>query len=249
VILWFEWRFIKAWVSALGGALAAAATVYLVWVQLHPDDGDRGWELTAIIVSGGIAMVSAFIRPLRVYATHRFDSKREKVAVALRGLAWSVNEATGGQIPVQPLGASAYLVGGFPGYRWLYRLEHQRVYDTPGPTVGIRWTKGKGIIGQCWETAREMCVDSDRYDQDHGGLTEAEWMALDATTRRKMKHSEYIKMRGKYGTVVCVPMFLGERVLGVVALDAPPGFHDLLKRPDIREKVAGAAGVIGHLLT
>jgi hypothetical protein len=169
-----EWRTVRAWISGLAGVAAAVATAYLVWAQLYPEETERSWEIKSIIVVGTVAISSSLARPLQIYTIERLERQHDKVAAALRGLPWTVHQLTGGAVPVQPIGASAWVVTPWWPFRRLHRIAHERVSDTPGPS-SVRWTKGKGVIGHCWAKGREQVVDSGRFDRTYGDVTKGRW--------------------------------------------------------------------------
>ena len=244
-----DWRVVRAWVSALATILAASGTGYLVWVQLHPESENTRLDWVSILVVGLVAVGTSFARLVRLYTVERFAERQSKVGVALRSLAWAVHYSTNQAVPVQPLGASAFVVVGFGPFKWLRRLAHERVNDSPGETLGVRWTKGKGILGVAWSSGREACVNTGRFDAQHRNCSEGEWNMLGEDDRRRLTYREYRSIEGKYGTVIVVPMIDRERVIGVVALDCPPGHHHRLDNPLVIELVANASSLITNLVT
>lgn len=182
-----------------------------------------------------------------MWTVDRVVTQEKKIATSLRALTWTVAELIPGA-QVRPLGASAFIVAGVPGYRWLHRVGHERVNSVPGPTIGVRWTKGKGIIGQVWMEGREECAGSEAFDAAHSGDNEATWDALDLATRRGLSWAEYQKIKGKYGTVIAVPIVLDQEVVGVVALDTPAGYTPSIATAGVVQAVGDAATTIGYLV-
>ncbi len=241
-------RVVRAWIGAGAGVIAAVATAYLLWVQLHPEAGRRFWEIASITAVGILAIGRSVARPLHLITTERLEARRHKVSAPLRGLPWTVHELTDQRVPVRPLGASAWVVTPWWPFQRLKRIAHERVNETPGPSQ-VRWTKGKGVIGHCWAMGREQTVNTGAFDQAHARCTREEWDRLDVKTRRGMTYKDYRQVRGKYGTVIAVPMFdQQERMIGVVALDSPVGFHEHLSTPSVIEAVGAAAGVVSSLI-
>jgi hypothetical protein len=170
----------------------------------------------------------------------------------MRALAWDVHDASG--IDVKTIGASTWvpsgivLSGGMPR-RKLHRLARERVNDTPVPS-GITWIKGKGVIGRCWRDQREQLHDAERLFVSHGNCSRRDWDALGEDERMGMSHGEFQKIAGKYGTVIAVPLIgRGEKVIGVVALDAPMGTISQLSSPDVTQAIGAAARVVSQLIT
>lgn len=246
-----HWPTVRAWVSAAGGVAAAGATWYLARANLDPGFGNRGGQLIAIAVVGAVGVVSALARPLRVYFMEQYDRHQEKVSKAMRGLPWTVNALT--HIDVKPLGASAWVVRGWTIEGWrprrkLHRLARERVNDMPAPS-GITWTKGKGVIGRCWETGQAEVHDAGSLHARLQDVRRADWDKVPNEDRRRLKYGEYQKIGAKYGTVIVVPILdKHESVIGVVSLDAPPGHHVQLSMPEVLEAVGGAASVVSQLL-
>lgn len=248
-MLLFEWRVVRAWVSAAGGVLAALATIYLGVARENPAWKNRGGEIAALGVVGSIAVISAISRPIRIFAIGAYEKNLHKIEVALRGLAWAVHEHTGAVVPVKPLGASAYKIRGWrDGKKHLYRIARERVTDYPVPS-DIVWTRGKGVIGQCWATSREQICNTDRLFRSITAATEEEWEQVDPDIRMGMTFSDYCQIKGKYGTVIAVPARdANNQLRGVIALDCPPGYHTILKTQGVVEKVNSAANLIGGWL-
>ncbi len=150
---------------------------------------------------------------------------------------------------VRTLGCSAWIVtgGGLRPQR-LCRIGRERVDARPVPS-SIDWTIGKGIIGKCWETGQEQVVDTSVFDREHSAVTRSQWDALDVATRRALSYDEYHRIRFKYGTVIAMPLLRQEKVVGVVALDAPPGVHHRVDHPVIINTVGATAELIMNILT
>ena len=184
------------WFSALVGIVAAVAAGYLVWVQLNPASGFALLEWASILVVGLVAVGSSIARLVRMYTVERFAKRRVQVGGILKSLAWAVHYSTDGRVPVQPLGASAYVVVGFGPFQWLHRLTHERINETPGPTLDIRWTKGKGILGVAWASGRTQCVNTGRFDAQHAQCTMYEWNMIGEAERRGLTYYEYKHVAG-----------------------------------------------------
>ena len=67
--------------------------------------------------------------------------------------------------------------------------------------------------------------------------------------RRGLSYDEYQRIANKYGTVIAMPLLRQEKVIGVVALDAPPGSHRQLCDPVITNTVGATAELIMNILT
>lgn len=242
-----EWRTVRGWVSATGAVIAALATVYLGVIQEHPKWHNDAGQLAAIAVVGAVAVVSAIARPVRIFAIEKYEQNRHSIEVALRGLAWAVHEHTGGVVPVQPLGASAWVIRGI-FHKRLHRVARERVTDYPVPS-DVKWTKGKGVIGTCWDTAREQVRNTHSLYAGLSATSESDWEAVDDDIRMGMSFRDFCQVKGKYGSVIAVPVRdSNNRLRGVVALDSPKGFHTHLKQEGTVARVHSAANLIGGWL-
>jgi hypothetical protein len=250
----------RALASGFGALVAAAAAFYLLWEQKHPD-GHGGWQVACILVTGLIAVLSALVRIVRIYTIDNFEARQARVQNALRALAWGVHDDVQTLAPadgpaeraatdlVRTLGCSVWIVGGAPlGRKELVRIGRERVNRRPVPS-SITWTIDKGIIGTCWRTGQEQVVDTSAYDAAHAHLTRAQWDELTHDERRGLTYDEYRRFVNKYGTVIAMPLLRNETVVGVVALDAPHGWHGRLCHPVVTNTVGATAELIMNILT
>lgn len=122
-----------------------------------------------------------------------------------RAVLLAVHVATG--VPASDLGVSIFLIKGrfLPRLR---RMHSERLLGTPAPSP-IVWTRGKGIIGICWNRGdtRAMCVDlrtlSRRYQSE--APTPEEFPTLQATgLTMGLTCDEFGTMINKYGEVLAV---------------------------------------------
>ena len=44
-------------------------------------------------------------------------------------------------------------------WRWTRHERSAKVRIAPKPSSGVVWTKGKGVIGRCWETRRHQMTN------------------------------------------------------------------------------------------
>lgn len=257
-----SWQQVRLWINALAGAAAALATFYVGYVQNHPDflkqqttganphpvHGDH--RDLALAVVAAVALACAFARPIRALTTARLQQRRERVKAAMRALPFTIEAICPG-VPIRDIGASTWLVRQAGRWSWLSRLSRERFSPLPQAS-NIRWTKGKGVIGQCWAEEREKIVSTEAHDLAWTGKTQADWDGWNGPgpdTRMGLSWADYQKIRGKYGTVVAVPVKDGnEKVIGVVAVDGPPGHHALLSSKEVEREVTRAADLVAQLL-
>ena len=243
-----RWDDVRAWISAAGGLVAAAAVLYLGLVGNDLVGGNDGWQLASLVAIAAIAIVSSFARSFGVVRARRVEARRRFVAKALRALPWAVHDLTDGAVPVPVLGASAWRIRSVGPFHRLRRVARERVKDEPGPS-GITWTRGKGVVGRCWAQGRMQVVDVDDLWSSYLDCDEPTWELAPEDVRMELTFAEFQRIRGKYGTVVAAPVFdEDENMIGCVTLDAPFGHHDALKQDRVLSEVAVTARTVGALL-
>lgn len=258
-----NWRVLRLWINVVAAILAAASTFYLGYIQSHPGYLTKqttgpnphavhtDYRTLALSVLATVALGTALARPLRALTTSRIQQRRDRVKAAMRGLPWTVHDTCGQGVPVREIGASAWLAVNLGRWSWLYRLSRERFSPSPQAS-NIRWSKGKGVIGQCWRDEREKIINTEDHDKHWTDRTQTEWdnwTGPGFDTRMGLSWAEFQKITGKYGTVVAVPIKDGnEKVIGVVAVDGPPGYHVQLACKEVKEDVTRAAALVAQLL-
>lgn len=144
-------------------------------------------------------------------------------------------------------------------------MAEQRVLDRPqavagcryrgsGPdrhAVGIRWRKGLGVIGRCWQTQMPQKCDfselTERYLKDNDA---AGWAALAPEERWNMEWADMLRTK-RYGGVAAAPMFaLGDspKFKGCVSLDGPSGSYAPLSTFRVQECMRELAACCASVL-
>ncbi|HEX7125672.1 MAG TPA: hypothetical protein VF406_07810 [Thermodesulfobacteriota bacterium] len=129
----------------------------------------------------------------------------------------------------------------------LYRIARESVaIHTPSH---IRWTRGKGVIGKCWERRQEYGLDLEKV---HGKLrycTKEQWRALAPDERIGLSYEEFQKVK-HYGAVGAVPILDAKgKFIGCVSVDAPGETFGALWNSDgyVRGLLAQTASTIAVL--
>ncbi len=225
----------KSWVIALTRtvtvAVGATGVVGLALIEVDIWNA-RWWQKITIISALGTATVA---EPLRGWYEERRGAKtrgfRARLQKAL--LDAVVDIATETHHDVRSVGVSAWIVR--PGSAWivrparpphLERLKRERLIDHPHPSK-ITWTKGKGVIGPCWEHERWQHRDLRPVIQkwsESGKLTPERYEKVDSDTRLGMTLQEFRTMLGKYDEVAAEPITDEDgNFLGCIAVDVTAG--------------------------
>jgi hypothetical protein len=229
------------------GALAAIM-VGLARVKWPSDDfwsSKDQWVVLAIVVSGAIPLLQSGIAELgekrRRTSLEREDNVR---SLLVPSLVFIVRNC---QAPWDLTGVQAYLVTG-----WLWRKRQVRVAKVrlvSSPESGVRWTKGKGLIGVCWETRTNQIVDLAQPPfSELAGKTKEEWLLIDERTRYGLSFADFQALGSKYGIVAAVPIMSNSgKYIGCVTMDLPPGVG-ITDADKALESLATTAELVRRLL-
>jgi hypothetical protein len=92
--------------------------------------------------------------------------------------------------------------------RSLFREERQIGIGKFGLSAlgssGVHWTKGKGVIGQCWEKQKDVAPDL----QEFGLMADKpkEWKGWGTAKVFNLSYDDYQRTGSKYCTIAAVPM-------------------------------------------
>jgi len=112
------------------------------------------------------------------------------------------------------------------------------------PFARVRWTKGKGIIGEVWQDRNIDGIARD-VSLSRQVTTEVEWKQIPANERRNMSWSDYQGARHiktVYGQAILDDQATGN-VVGVISADTGSGEPSAFNNPDLKNLL----GVTGKL--
>ncbi|MPZ67984.1 MAG: hypothetical protein GEU71_00455 [Actinobacteria bacterium] len=186
-------------------------------------DDRRVWFVGAVVV---LALSS--VRTLLLnFIGQRSLAQERRVQDALKTAYVQIVELSG--IDYRDVGLHAFLVRGYrlrPWRKRLVRVGRWRLKSTP-PVTGIEWTRGKGLIGRCWELRQNVGANlAEEWGFEE--LDESEWESLEEAVRYGFSYDEYLRVRA-YGAVVAVPILDDAGgFIGCVSADAPGETYDLI---------------------
>lgn len=182
------------------------------------------WSVTviawALVAAGATPIVQSYIaergEKRRRLALEREERVRAFLAASLMVIA---NEC---KAPWQDTGIQAFLLTS-----WGKRRRHTRIAKirlSSIPASGVRWTKGKGVIGRCWETRREQWAQLDGEFAQLSSRSRLQWLTLTARETYGLTYDEFQTIGTKYGTVAAVPIIgRNDEYIGCITLDTPSG--------------------------
>jgi hypothetical protein len=168
---------------------------------------------------------------------HRRDGN---VNAALQAGLGQVLSRTG--LPPHETGVCAYRVQR-PSRRGkeMVRVAQCRL-SAPHEPSGIRWTKGKGVIGACWKAKRFAVVDlTELVDAI---LARSPGAQVSKGQRLGFNDHELNIVRSR-GVEAAEPIFDKDgRVFGCVAFEAPAGSARVLEASAVRDELAAVARAV-----
>lgn len=206
----------------------------VIALQQAASSASGRWRRSAAVaVLASAAVGSNAVRAAQHYRRRRSAHFRAEASFALAAAFKAIVDAT--RLESHEIGLNAFLVRKpllpfLPST--LTRVAEVRLLDTPGSTR-IRWTRGKGAIGVCWDRGEIVVCHTERL---YSGIQSAiEWRDLDAATQMNLTYVEMDAIRARYSGVIAVPIWMEHgQVEGVIALDTVAGvdFGLLEKEPD-----------------
>lgn len=196
---------------------------------------DRSTRFWIVVVVAAVTAVDNILAGFRTIQAAKRSQAEARVQKVLTVLLVQISEASGVQI--QDLGASVFVprirrVGWLPK-KVLVRALRFRLDEHPQPSP-VKWTKGKGAVGTCWETARTVHRDwhVQRTQYSDPALAAQDFAGIPAELRDGFGHKEFVAISDKYSEVLAVPVLSVEgSIVGVVSID-----------------VAGRAGLAANIL-
>jgi hypothetical protein len=204
-----------------------------------------GFIVGCIIVSGLIPAAQASISELgerkRRKKLEHEDHVRSLLIPAL------VEAVKHHDAPWDLTGVQAFILTG-----WWWRRRHVRLAKVrlaSSSESGVLWTKGKGVIGRCWETHASILIDlSQPPFSELSNVSQEEWDTVPKQDCFGLSYSDYKTLGSKYGIVVVVPIIRdGTNYMGCVTLDLPPG-HGLAKADELMEFLATTADLVRRMV-
>lgn len=202
---------------------------YFQWFHLQALVASLTWAvvvLTAVDSAWGLARVKRREGQLK---------QAQRIRKTLTGVALDVSRET--EIRVESIGVTLWLVEK-PGkvHRTiarargheakpdrLVRAETVRLSGFPVPTH-YEWTKGRGVIGQCWKHAGNCYRDFSSLQASYPAdtpLTDKTWKTAKPSAMG-FKRGEFLKFIHKYQQILAVPMTDREgHFLGCISIDLP----------------------------
>jgi len=223
---------------------AGASVLALAHSAEFPDR--KAWNSDAPLVVAQIAVMALFLVTQSANTILRRRGRRNRrLEDACREVAGLIDEECP-ELPLRYVGVRIWSVGGPFFARHLRRKASFFLSGDRGQS-GIRWTKGKGVLGAAWEQRREVIHDiaaiRDRARDEQG------FEALPPEDKMQLSHKEFLSMR-QYEVVYASPLYSRAQtssdpaVRGVIAVDIlEAGHFDELRAAVGHPRFASIIGV------
>lgn len=139
--------------------------------------------------------------------------------------------------------------GPFLPYAELTRVARVRLANWPEPS-NIKWRYRTGVVGSCWAHERGLTKDVHALQEPHYDCSADDWEGVPPEVTLHMTFREFELSKRKHGMIVAHPINRTDgEVVGVVAIDGPPGQSSALDSGPVRNLCQRLAGdVQRHLI-
>lgn len=245
--------FVSGLVLITAFAAAACQTLYTTKLVKVP----AAVVVVLVLVAGTGALVQGLVRLTKRSRYPLTQQQLDDLRQAVATLAVQVHLHT--HVGLEYIGGGVWVIRRYRPWLWgerLHRVVRFRLNVAPGPS-DIDWTKGKGAVGETWESAkptfhgwRELC---DKYSGGDVPLTAAQWKRIEPTKNFGFNRVEFESMLGKYSEVAAFPLKDRHGLLvGVISIDIPyeavPDNRRVLDNRDIKSAAQFAASLMSKTL-
>jgi hypothetical protein len=205
-------------IAATVGALTAGRLLFAA--RHRKQIGITG--AAAALGLGGWAMLHGAGGVIRHYRRAMSESFRAECHAALGAALVRIHELN--NAPFSDYGLHAFIVQrSLPRMRYLERVAAVKLGAHPSPTR-IRWTRGKGIVGQCWAQQQVVIADTGSLYGQLDSIESSFWRTLPESVSMSLSHREAELLRKRYRGAAAVPIIdINGWVRGCVTLDTFAG--------------------------
>ena len=238
-----------AWLGSFADIIAlglVAATTGLALAHSADFPSTGAWSSGHVLPPAQIlAAVLLVISQITVVLTARRRQRNRELESACREVAACIDELCP-SLPLREVGVHIWAVSGLPFARHLRRSGSFLLLSNRARS-GIRWTKGKGVVGAAWQ--KEMRVIEDIETIRTKATSEGAYMALPDGDRLGLSWEDFVKTP-RYQIVCANPLYNRGNgrakpvVRGVVAIDvARPGHFSEVDAATKSPKFASVVGL------
>lgn len=213
-----------------------------------PKGAWAGGEPLPYVQVGALALW--FVAQLAIVIAGRWARRGTQLEDACREVAAFVDEQCDA-LPLRYVGVRIWIVAGAPWAKHL-RMGARFLLVGERPQTGIRWVKGKGVVGSAWE--QRLNVSQDLAVTRGNASTQEEFERLPESERRGLSWGEFQKTPN-FQAVLAFPLYSRTQhsgdpeVLGVMAIDVlATGYFDQLKAATNSPEFEGVIGTCEYAI-
>jgi hypothetical protein len=183
-------------------------------------DEHPNWIMAALCVTVAVPLTQAAVIEMGERGRRKKVEREQKIQTFLA--ASLIYLAHQGKADWENTGIQVFAVTGV--WHWQRQVRVTKFRLRAVTTSGVRWTKGKGVIGRCWEVRQPLYVNVAEDFAPYAHYDRVQWEELPATARYGLTFEDYKVVKGKYGVIAAVPMIdpKNDRYIGCVTADMPP---------------------------
>jgi hypothetical protein len=170
-----------------------------------------------LVLLGVLAGIGSFTITGSVRSLLRRADADGRLVTPCREIAWLIQDQT-----AIPAGAVGVHVWEIAGPFFARRLRRRATFRTKSARqMPVLWTRGKGVLGQCWASSAENQLN-DMKELDAHATSESAFCAIPAVDRFNMTWQEYAAGR-HYGVIWVAKLFAGlgdaPKLRGMLSID------------------------------
>lgn len=260
---------LRFWFRVTVFLLIVGATVVILLIDTNVWSGAPSWLITLLAVVLGVfagyewlfgahrarqAALTRHVRDAQLAALFEI-SKLTKIPHAKLGLCcyvvprWFLVLTPPRRLRstvVRRLRKHPGLQGRLPKGPTLKRLDRLRPHGLN--ETAIPWSFGKGVIGLCWKSRKDVVLDFTKAYAPYIDCDRTGWARAPDNVRLGLTFDEFDRIRGKYGVVIASPILDGEEFIGCVTVDTSFDtdypYYDRLWTRGVREILGNTATYI-----
>lgn len=260
MLVW--WPKVVFWLRLAAVAWAATIPIVLILqtnglVPALPKLETAAWIISLVVL--GVDNLGTLISRAVHRRIRSVDGEVEKV---LLGALNDISRSAG--IQFWEMGASVYRPSRLDRMfrpsrepRRLVRIKRFRPTGYPQQS-GVNWAPGKGVVGVCWESRKELYKDWTAIARAWGGseINDDQFGKIPHATRMGFTRREFATIADKYAEIIAVPIWHSRKdnkMIGVLSIDR--SFRDddasvtvQLGKKGTREVAAATASVVSRIL-
>ncbi len=206
------------------------------------------WVLAAVVATLAVPLPHAAVIDMGERGRRRALERQQIVEGFLTASLIDLERHAGADL--KSTGVQAFVVRGY-FQRWKRHVRLAKVRLAPTASSGIKWNKGKGVIGRCMTSRAPQFEDLETYFAPYRNYDKPAWDRLASELRFGLTYDDFQHLNGKYGIVAAVPIMNSkEKYIGCITADTPPrhGVPSTLVKAEVLNTLGQTARLVQAVL-